>query len=112
MIESLFGLLSLCGIPIVVTILLTITRCHQITAFHRHASYGTLLLGAGSMPLLLVLLASFVEPGNCSIEAGAVTPDGLLTVLCCSMVLCILAALGTVLFSERTGEALSPPGHD
>lgn len=105
-VAQILAIVSLCGIPIAATIFLTTRRCRYLLARNQHPSYGTMLLGACAMPLLLVLLASFMEPETWLMQDGKMTLDSLLTLLCFVAVVCILSALGAVMFcqNQQTGK--------
>ena len=94
---EILAILGFCGVPMVVTGLATARHCRDLSARNEHASYGTMLLGACSTPLLLVLLGA----GEWSARESSLTSEVLIRMLCYVAVMCILSALGVLLYYEE-----------
>lgn len=75
--------------------------CHFRVARKKPASYGTIFIGASVVPLLLAIVATFLEPDIWWSREHKSSPEDFLIMLGLFGVMCALPAFGVVLYYKR-----------
>ncbi|MGO8743640.1 MAG: hypothetical protein ACLQUR_14745 [Limisphaerales bacterium] len=75
--------------------------CRIRIASKKPISYGTLLMSACSIPLLVAFIATCVQPDIWRSREHKMTPEMFLTMLGCMTAMCVLPALGVVVYYQK-----------
>ncbi len=98
---QIIGILSVCGIPVVATILATAWLCRYRLSRNKGISYGTMLAGACAIPLLVAVVATCFQPDIWWSREHKMTPEIVITMLGFMAAICVLPALGVVVCYQR-----------
>ena len=88
-------------LPMLATIPVAGMICRIRIARKKPISYGTLLLSACSLPLLIAFIATCIQPDIWWSREHKMTPEIFLTMLGYLAATCVLPALGVVVYYQR-----------
>jgi hypothetical protein len=98
--NAIIGLFVL-AVLMAATIPATALLCRHRTSRNKRVSYGTVFAGASCIPLVLAIVATCTEPDVWWSHGHKSSPHDFVVVLVVLMLLCVLPALGVVLYYQR-----------
>jgi len=97
------------AVPMAATIPATVFLCRHRTARKQRVSCGTLFAGASVVPLVLAVLMTCAEPDIWWSYNHKGSPYDFLVMLVSVMLLCVLPALGVVVYYRRKEKRSETP---
>jgi hypothetical protein len=88
-------------LPMLATIPLAAMICRIRIARKKPISYGTLIMSACCIPLLIAFIATCIQPDIWWSREHKMTPEIFLTMLGYIAAICVLPALGVVVYYQR-----------
>jgi hypothetical protein len=98
---KIMGIILSFLLPMLATIPLAGMICRIRIARKKPISYGTLFLSACSVPLLIAFIATCIQPDIWWSREHKMTPEIFLTMLGFIAAMCVLPALGVVVYYQR-----------
>jgi hypothetical protein len=88
-------------LPMLATIPVAGMICRIRVARKKPISYGTLLMSACAIPFIVALIATCIQPDIWWSREHKMTPEIVLTMLGYMAAMCVLPALGVVVYYQR-----------
>jgi len=107
--NSIIGLLSGIVLPMLMTILATALLCRYRIARKKRVSYGTMFAGASVVPLLLMVIVTFLQPYVWWSRAHKSSPAEFLGMLGFMLIMCALPALFVVVHYKKRSKRDETP---
>jgi hypothetical protein len=94
-------ILLIFALPMLATLPIAILICRFRIARKKTVSYGTMFAAACSIPLFLALIATILQPDVWWSREDKMTPEIFITMLGFIAGICVLPALGVVVYYQR-----------
>jgi hypothetical protein len=99
--QNLIVSLLILAVPVLATIPITIFLCRYRISHQKRVSYGTMFASASCIPLLLAIVVTCTEPDVWWSYEHKSSPQDFFVMLVFLMLLCVLPALGVVVYYQR-----------
>ena len=99
--QNLIVSLLILAVPVLATIPVTIFLCRYRISHQKRVSYGTMFASASCIPLLLAIVVTCTEPDVWWSHEHKSSPQDFVVMLVFLMLLCVLPALGVVVYYQR-----------
>jgi hypothetical protein len=103
------GIILFFGLPMLATIPVAALICNVRVARKKPMSYGTVVAAACSIPLIVAMIATSIQPDMWWSREHKMTPQIYITMLGFMAAMCVLPALGVVVYFQRRGKRAETP---